>query len=85
MYFSQATKHPTVAFSVPIKSTDRMSVLGVLARRKLVTVGLVSADLEIPSSTAVAVLTRLLEKSRVFRREISTGQRGRPSPTGAGG
>ncbi len=55
------------------------AVHGVLARRRLATVGMVSEELNMPASTTVAVLNRLLDSQRVFRQEITTGRRGRPS------
>jgi predicted NBD/HSP70 family sugar kinase len=61
-----------------LKLSER-TVCGALARRKLATVGAVAADVGISPSTAVAVLARLVAKGRVFRRELFTGGRGRPS------
>jgi len=61
-----------------LKLSER-TVCEAVARRKLATVGAVAADVGISPSTAVAVLARLVAKRRVFRREMFTGGRGRPS------
>jgi predicted ArsR family transcriptional regulator len=61
-----------------LKLSER-TVAEALARRKLATVGAVAADIGISPSTAVAVLGRMVDKGHVFRREMFTGGRGRPS------
>src|SRR5690349_1822205 len=44
----------------------------------MASVSALAGELAIPTSTAVGVLSRLLDRGVVFRREVTTGQRGRP-------
>ncbi len=62
-----------------IKKLSEHSVMSLLSQRRMASVPMIASDLAIPEPTAVGVLSRLFERGVVCRREVSTGQRGRPS------